>query len=494
MRTERFPESPELPKLGKAEFAAEEIALREQLLLRQRELRAAGARSLLVIVSGVESAGKSEVVNRLNEWLDARGVRTVAFWDESDEERERPRAWRFWRELPPRGSIGIFFGSWYTQPIVERVFRRSSREEFDGELAEIASLERLLAADGTVLVKLWFHLGEKAQERRLERLARHGARALTPWEKRFRSRYRRFVRISTQALDATDASHAPWHVIDAADRRRRDLAVGKILLAALERAVQPQEREPQMAPLAARSAAPARSPILAAVDLSSTREGAELRERLRAARAALDRLSWKAREQRRSTVVVFEGWDAAGKGGAIRRVSSAIDARLCRVIPIAAPTDEERAQHYLWRFWRHVPRAGYVTIFDRSWYGRVLVERVEGLATEAEWARAFDELAHFERELARGGIIVQKFWLHVSADEQLRRFEGRASSAVKQYKIGPEDWRNRARWADYELALQDIFTHTSIPEAPWEIVPANDKRGARVHVLETLVRRLTEAL
>jgi polyphosphate:AMP phosphotransferase len=377
---------------------------------------------------------------------------------------------------------------------VERAFRRSSREELESELAEIAALERLLAADGTVLVKLWFHLGEQEQERRLERLARDGERALTPWEKRFRSRYRRFAKVSARALDATDAPHAPWHVIDAGDRRRRDLAAGKILLAALERAVQPQEREPRMETLVARSATPARSPILAAVDLSSTLEEAEYRERLRAARAELDRLTWKARENRRSTVVVFEGWDAAGKGGAIRRVSASIDARLCRVIPIAAPTDEERAQHYLWRFWRHVPRAGYVTIFDRSWYGRVLVERVEGPATEAEWTRAYDELVHFERELARGGVIVQKLWLHVSAAEQLRRFEERASSAVKQYKIGPEDWRNRARWADYELALHDIFTHTAIPEAPWEIVAANDKRWARVQVLETLVRRLNEAL
>ncbi|MBL8898677.1 MAG: polyphosphate:AMP phosphotransferase [Planctomycetes bacterium] len=494
MTTERFPDSPDLPKLGKAEFAAEESALREQLLARQRELRAAGARSILVIVSGVESAGKSEVVNRLNEWLDARGVRTVAFWDESDEERERPRAWRFWRELPPRGSIGIFFGSWYTRPIVERVFRRSSREELERELAEIASVERLLAADGTVLVKLWFHLSEEAQERRLERLAREGARALTPWEKRFRSRYRRFAKVSARALDATDASHAPWHVIDAADRRRRDLAAGKILLAALERAVQPLEHEPENATLVARAVAPARSPILAAVDLSSTLEEAEYRERLVTARAALDRLTWKAHERKRSTVVVFEGWDAAGKGGAIRRLSSAIDARLCRVIPIAAPSDEERAQHYLWRFWRHVPRAGYVTVFDRSWYGRVLVERVEGLASAAEWSRAYDEIAHFERELSRGGILVQKLWLHVSPEEQLRRFEERAASARKQHKIGAEDWRNRARWSEYEIALQEMFTHTSIPEAPWEIVAANDKRWARVQVLETLVRRLEAAL
>jgi polyphosphate:AMP phosphotransferase len=514
MRSKRFPELPEREKLSKAAFVAEEAELRARLLERQRALRAEGRRALIAIVSGVESAGKSEVVNRLNEWLDARGVHTVAFWDESDEERERPRHWRFWRQLPPRGSIGVFFGSWYTQPIVERAFRRSTKEAFARELADIAALERLLVEDGAVVVKLWFHLSKEAQERRLRRLAREGGRSLTPWEQRFRAHYGRFARISERALDATDTAHAPWQVIDARDRRRRDLEAGRILLAGLERATAPREDaavravSTSAAPTSPASATPAaeprtrasaptavrRSPILAAVDLARQLGEAEYRERLAQARARLDRLAWRAHAQKRSTVVVFEGWDAAGKGGAIRRVLSALDARLCRVIPVAAPTDEEAAQHYLWRFWRHVPRAGYVTLYDRSWYGRVLVERVEGLATEAEWSRAYEEIVHFERQLASSGTVLQKLWLHISPEEQLRRFEERTSTVHKQHKIGPEDWRNRARRDAYEAALQAVFTRCSIPEAPWEIVAADDKRSSRVHVLETLVRRLERAL
>jgi polyphosphate kinase 2 (PPK2 family) len=216
--------------------------------------------------------------------------------------------------------------------------------------------------------------------------------------------------------------------------------------------------------------------------------------RLAAAQARLNALAWKARRQGRSTVLVFEGWDAAGKGGAIRRVTAALDARLCRVIPVAAPTDEERARHYLWRFWRHLPRAGYVTIFDRSWYGRVLVERVEAFASPAEWMRAYDEIDHFEQQLAGHGIVVHKFWLHISPAEQLRRFDERGAVAHKQHKIGEEDWRNRARWADYELALEDMFARCSRPNAPWTIVAADDKRWARVTVVETLAERLEAAL
>jgi polyphosphate kinase 2 (PPK2 family) len=195
---------------------------------------------------------------------------------------------------------------------------------------------------------------------------------------------------------------------------------------------------------------------------------------------------WAAREQRRSVVALFEGWDAAGKGGAIRRVTAAIDARLFRVIPVAAPTDEEREQHYLWRFWRHLPRAGYLTIYDRSWYGRVLVERVEEFAGTDEWSRAYEEINDFEHQLGEFGIVLAKFWLHISKEEQLRRFREREKIAHKMHKITEEDWRNRDRWAEYEDAVEDMIAHCSTSSAPWTLVPANDKRSARVTVVETL--------
>ena len=478
-------------RVSKEEFAKAELELRSKLLELQRQLR--GARfQTLVIVSGVEAAGKSDVVNRLHEWLDTRGLETAAFWDESDEERERPSHWRFWRRMPPRGTIGILFGSWYTQPIVARAYRKLKRAELESELAHINRLERMLVDDGAVLVKLWFHLSKKAQRKRLAKIAKNESRNLTPWEKKFSQNYDRFLEVTEVAVRETDTGHAPWHVIESEDRHYRDLMAGRVLAKALGDRL---ARLDEPTPAAASVAEPGRRvTVLDRVDLESRLDSEKYEKRLRKAQARLNALAWRAREERRSVVALFEGWDAAGKGGAIRRVTAALDARLFRVIPVAAPTDEERAQHYLWRFWRHLPRAGYVTIYDRSWYGRVLVERVEGFAAATEWGRAYQEINDFESQLTDFGIVLAKFWLHISPEEQLRRFREREKTAYKMHKITEEDWRNRDRWSDYEDAVEEMVAHCSTTAAPWTLVAANDKRSARVTIVETLAERIERGL
>jgi polyphosphate kinase 2 (PPK2 family) len=234
--------------------------------------------------------------------------------------------------------------------------------------------------------------------------------------------------------------------------------------------------------------------ILSHVDLTRTLSPAEYRTQCAKWQGKLNRLAWEAKEKGLATVAVFEGWDAGGKGGAIRRIVEAVDARLYRIIPIAAPTDEELAQHYLWRFWRHLPRAGTFTIFDRSWYGRVLVERVEGFARPEEWSRAYAEINDFESQLVEHGVVLAKFWLHISREEQLRRFKEREGLAYKRHKITEEDWRNRKKWTAYEAAVNDMVAHTSTEYAPWTIVPGNCKRFARVAILKTLCRRLRQVL
>jgi len=234
--------------------------------------------------------------------------------------------------------------------------------------------------------------------------------------------------------------------------------------------------------------------ILDRVDLKKTLSPEDCERRLEKAQGRLGRLVRAAFEKKRSSVVVFEGWDASGKGGNIRRVTAAMDPRTYRVISVAAPTDEEKAHHYLWRFWRHVPRAGFVTVYDRSWYGRVLVERVEGFARPEEWSRAYLEINDFEHQLAAHGVVLAKFWMQIDAKEQLRRFRDRESVAWKRHKIGPEDWRNREKWDAYEEAVSDMIARTSTAQAPWTLVPANDKRLARVRVVESLCARLEKAL
>jgi polyphosphate:AMP phosphotransferase len=313
--------------------------------------------------------------------------------------------------------------------------------------------------------------------------------------------YDRFRKISERALRRTSTAEAPWIVVEGGDKNYRSLTVGKVLLDALRRRLDAIPAAPPEARPAAASAAPSAGlaidgrSILRNLDLGKKLDRAEYDERLEAAQRRLNLLSRDAKFLRkRSVVAVFEGWDAAGKGGTIRRVTHALDARRYTLVPIAAPTDEERAQPYLWRFWRHVQGRGRFTLFDRSWYGRVLVERVEGFCREDDWKRAYQEINDFEEQLARHGAVVAKFWLHVSKEEQLARFEEREATGFKHYKITPEDWRNRDKWDAYEVAVGDAFDRTSTVLAPWTLVEANDKLHARVKVLETLCARIEDSL
>lgn len=487
-------------KLTKAQYDAELAKLRPALLEAHFALKDTKV-PVIVVVSGADGAGKGEVVHRLNEWLDPRGVDTQAFWQSSDEERERPRWWRFWRSLPARGRVGILFGSWYSEPIIRRVYGEIKTSKLDTEMDRIAFFEKMLADDGAVIVKLWFHLSKKAQRRRLKDLESdpktHWRVLPSDW-KHFKL-YDKFTEVSERAIRRTDAGHAPWHLIEAADRRFRELTAGKILLQAIERKLRELEKS-KVAAVAAPVPKPARVrtkagiTILDHVNLTQCLSDQNYEAQLEKYQSRLTRLTWAAWEKKVASVALFEGWDAAGKGSAIRRVTAAMDPRLYRIIPIAAPTDEERARHYLWRFWRHLPRAGMTTIFDRSWYGRVLVERVEGFAREDEWKRAFLEINDFEEQMAESGIVVSKFWIHIGKDEQLRRFKQREEIAFKRYKITDEDWRNRERWDAYKAAINDMVAHTSTEFAPWTLVAGNDKKFARVQIVKTLCQHLEAAL
>ncbi|MCX8156331.1 MAG: polyphosphate:AMP phosphotransferase [Verrucomicrobiae bacterium] len=483
-------------KVSKEEYEQRLPKLRAELLAAQQALKNSPV-PVIVVVSGVEGAGKAAVVNALTEWLDPRGVETNVFWAPSDEELARPEYWRFWRTLPARGKIGIFFGSWYTDPIVQRATGKIKSAAYDRALQRIAAFERMLADDQALIVKLWFHLSKKDQRKRLKKLEKDPATRwrVTPQDWKFHKLYDDFARASEQAIRVTNTAEAPWHLIDSADAHHQKLEAGRLLLEALQqklaalRQAPPRPKGPP--PVPKKFDTPT---VLDRVDLSKTISDREYKTRLKTYQAQLNLLTWEAHRKKVSTVAVFEGWDAAGKGGAIRRVTGAADAKLTRVISIAAPTDEERAHHYLWRFWRHIPPAGRVTIFDRSWYGRVLVERVEGFATPEEWSRAYLEINDFEAQLVERGIVLLKFWLHISPEEQLRRFKERQQIEYKRHKITDEDWRNREKWNAYLVAVHDMITRTSTELAPWTIIPGNDKHYARVQVLKTFCKALEKAL
>jgi polyphosphate:AMP phosphotransferase len=482
--------------VSKEAYRREEPKLRRALLDAQYDLKRNGRFAVLVLIAGVEGAGKSETVNLLNEWMDPRHIHTHAFPPPSDEERERPPMWRFWRALPPRGTIGIFFGAWHTQPILGRVMREIGEGAFQRAIDGIVRFEKMLCDEGVLLLKYWFHLSKKQQRKRLKSLAKDPETAwrVTDTDWKYFKLYDRFVDVCDRFLRRTSSAEAPWIVVPAADRRYRSLAVGRHLLAAMRERLdektsrkQPDRNPPLLA-------APDRLNVIRALVLDQPMTRERYRRERDRLQGRLNLLSRHRDFKSLSVVAVFEGNDAAGKGGAIRRVTQALDARIYHGVPVAAPTEEERAQPYLWRFWRHLPRRGRIVIFDRSWYGRVLVERVEGLCAEADWMRAYTEIADFEQQLVDHDIVLVKFWLAISKDEQLRRFRQREKVAFKRFKITPEDWRNRRKWDAYEQAVCDMVDRTSTAIAPWTLVEANNKYYARLKVLRTLCEAIEAAL
>ena len=496
--------------------------LRTALLAAQQALRRAGRGPVIVVLVGPETAGRGETADLLNAWMDPRWLVTRAWGEPSDEERERPPFWRYWRALPPRGLVAIFLSGWYGPPLLERAEGRIGKEVFDRRMLRIAAFERALADDGAVLVKCLLNVDRRTQRRRLEKFEAEPLRKWRANDDQWR-RLRLHGKVLSawkRAADLTSGDETPWHVIEATDREQRHLQVAACVRDAIQRALgeaptavagaetsapgEPQtavhddlsaiERQPAVRDhLGALARQAAVRDHLGALDLTASIDKHRFHVELERQQGRLYRAQRKARERGVSTVVVFEGWDAAGKGGAIRRVTAALDARYFRVIPIAAPTDEEHAHQYLWRFWRHLSRAGHITIFDRSWYGRVLVERVEHLARPDEWQRAYDEINQFEEQLIDHGAVLVKFWLHISKDEQLSRFHERQRTPYKLWKITDEDWRNRRNWDAHADAVNEMVTRTSTNHAPWVLVEGNDKRFARVKVVQTLAKRIALA-
>lgn len=479
-------------KIDRETFARREPEIREALLDAQLRLASANF-SVVIVVAGAEGAGKGDTVNMLLNWLDARGIETHALGAPSEEERERPEYYRFWRRLPGKGRIGIFFGSWYTRPISEHSLGNLDEAGLEDGLRRIADFERMLEDEGVLLVKFWLHITKDQQKKRFKALARNPDTAwrVTKLDWRYHKTYDQFVNSASRAIRRTSTGQSPWHIIEAWDERYRHLTVAETLLEAIEQRLAADAPPAAVEPVLP---APVRPNVISTLDLARAVPEEAYRRELMRRQLAIGRMARELQDRQRSAVLVFEGSDAAGKGGAIRRLTQALDARFYQVVQVAAPSDEERARPYLWRFWRTLPRRGHVTIFDRSWYGRVLVERLEGFAAPSDWQRAYGEINAFEEQLVLSGCSVLKFWLTTSKEEQLRRFQEREAMGFKRYKITGEDWRNREKWDAYEAAASDMIERTSSELAPWTLVEAEDKFHARLKVLRTVEEAFGRAL
>ncbi|WP_157669416.1 polyphosphate:AMP phosphotransferase [Chitinibacter sp. GC72] len=482
--------------LSKEHYKTAADTLRQKLLNMQFQLKERGDFPLIILLGGVPTAGRGQVANLLLEWMDPRHIATHAFAAPNDEERARPPYWRYWRVLPPKGKMAMLFGGWYSGPMWEQLTSNPDSVSYEHEVGKIIHLEKMLSDEGALILKFWLHLPKEQLKKRLKKLANDPR---TAWrfdesDLWFLDHYDEVMASQQDLLLRTNLADAPWRVIESTDERYRNITIATHIVEAISHHL---ERE------SVRQKRVDAAPLMPSIDgvrlldklaLDADLDKAQYSEQLEVLQGRLNGLTRHPDFKQHSVVCVFEGMDAAGKGGAIRRITAALDARQYRTVPIAAPTEEERAQPYLWRFWRHLPPHGQITLFDRSWYGRVLVERVEGFASRADWMRAYGEINDFEAQISTANVIVVKFWLAISNEEQLRRFKERESIEYKRFKITEEDWRNREKWDAYIEAGSDLIERTSTQVAPWHLVGANNKYHARLEVLRHLCERIEAAL
>ena len=479
-----FPE-PGLEKTSKKQFKILTADFKEKALNLQKILLR-NKKGVAIILCGLEGSGRNHFAAKLNSWFDPASLNVFGFFIDSQEEKERPLDWRYWQNLPSKGEINIYFSGWYGKLLLELAEKGEHTSESEKLCHDIQTLEKLLTDDGMVVIKLWLNISKSKY-----RIAQISAPVSKPdiLNEMF-FRHQTFMLAAKEVIKATHQDEAPWQIIDSEDTRNRDLkamlAIMKQCENSLENADKPLQHGKWQPPNSQNA--------LGSLNLAKRVKKKAYKNELVAIQKKVNTLSWQAFQKKKSGLFVFEGWDAAGKGGAIRRIAACVDGRICRTIRYGAPTKEELAHHYLWRFWRETPRAGNVRLYDRSWYGRVLVERVEGFASDAEWQRSFGEINHFEKLHAQDNYVIRKFWIHISREEQLKRFQERKITATKKHKLTDEDWRNRDKWDSYVDAVEEMIPLTSTPYAPWVTIAGEQKEMARLSVLKEVANAYEHAL
>ena len=524
--------------LTKKEIKHQVETLGLELSELQREAKSLGI-PVMIIFEGWDAAGKGTMINRLIHPMDPRGFKVYTIHDASEEERMHPFLWRFWTKIPAKGRIHIFDHSWYRKVINERVDGQLDKDALINAYNEILFFEETLSVDNHLIIKLFLHISKKEQKKRFEKLE---ASPETKWrvaerDKRHHKQYDDYFAAYEDMIEKTDTQFAPWTIVEATDREYAEVKILSTVVRALgakiaqvkaqiaaKAALQKEavgtavkddaadiskieqaetvEEKTENIQKATDSTKymnsyendPYRTTVLAGINPQQPMTKEVYKKRLNELQNRLALLHSEIYQKRIPVVIAFEGWDAGGKGGAIKRLTEYLDPRGYEVIPTAAPNDIEKAHHYLWRFWEAMPKAGHIAIFDRTWYGRVMVERIEKLCSEDEWKRAYKEINEMETHIANFGTIVLKFWLHIDKDEQERRFNERMNTPEKQWKITDEDWRNREKWPQYEIAVDEMILRTSTSYAPWIIVEGNNKYYARIKVLETVVEALEKRL
>ncbi|MCB6414662.1 polyphosphate:AMP phosphotransferase [Faecalimonas umbilicata] len=484
-------------KMDREEYKEKMEVLEVRIGKLQRECKELGI-PVMIAFEGYGASGKGVQIGKLIQALDPRGFEVYAVKTETEEERMHPFMWRFWTKMPANGRIAIYDSSWYRKVLVDRFDKRTKKKELPAAYDSICSFEKQLTDGGMVLIKIFLAIDKKEQKKRFRKLmdSEDTAWRVSEGDLKRNKEFEKYEQMNEEMLVRTDTDYAPWNIVEATDRRFGTAKIYSIIIETLSKKIKEVQKAKESAerePLE-KTKGTLVDNILAQADLTKTVTREEYKERIEKLQDKIEKLHGELYRRRIPVVLGFEGWDAGGKGGAVKRLTAKMDPRGFVVHPTASPNDIERAHHYLWRFWTAMPKAGHVAIFDRTWYGRVMVERIEGFCTKDEWQRAYKEINDMERDLTDAGAIVLKFWMQIDKDEQERRFKARQENPEKQWKITDEDWRNREKWDQYEVAVNEMLMKTSTPSAPWIVVEGNCKYYARIRVLESVIEAIEERL
>lgn len=490
-------------KMKKSDVAAE----LEEMQLRLIDLaNAAKAAKIPVIITidGFAAAGKGSQIAKLIKYMDPRFYNVKPIRIPNEQEKRKPWMHRYWMKLPAQGEVLILDGSWFSDTVKSYMHGTIDKDGYKRRIADINVMERQLRDDGYLIIKLFLHITQKEQRKRLEGLQ---ADEVTRWrvdkhDFENNKNYDKILKRYDKTLEATNTEAAPWHIIPANDGVAAQFEIMRIVTSSIEEACEAKKNGvPYIMPAqfptvkcSPESFELIKTKKLAKINMNKSLTEEQYREKLKKYRARLFELQNICYQRKIPVIVAYEGWDAGGKGGNIKRLASSLDPRGYEVKPIAAPEPSELARHYLWRFWKRLENDGHFTIFDRTWYGRVMVEPIEKITPQARADMAYREINEFERQLHDWGAEIFKFWINIDKDEQYRRFKERENTPSKQWKITDEDWRNREKWDEYEKAVDRMISLTSTDIAPWTVIEGNDKKYARIKALKTIIDRLEKRL
>lgn len=448
---------------------------------------------VLVLLEGWGAAGKGSVLGKIIRNMDPRFFKVAVVKEPTAEEERKPFLYRYFVKIPEAGKFMFLNGGWMSAVTKEYLHGDLKEDKYRERIAGIRRFERQLTDNGYLVMKFFFHIDEKEQKKRLEGLLedkntkwRVGQDDL--WQNK---NYDRCMEVYDRYIEDTNQSTAPWYLIDSKSKKWAELQMLEILIEGIDTALM---NSSLAVPLLQNTFPLKTMPKLAEIPLDKDLSDDKYKEQLKMCQKRLGELHNKLYRKKIPVIIAYEGWDAAGKGGNIKRIAAALDPRGYEVHPIASPEPHEKARHYLWRFWNRLPKDGHIAIFDRTWYGRVMVERLEGFCSENDWQRAYNEINEFEKELSDWGAVVIKFWVQIDKDTQLERFTLRQNTPEKQWKITDEDWRNREKWDLYEEAIDEMLQKTSTTYAPWYVLESNDKKYARIKALKTVINEIEKRL